>query len=69
MGLEAGCKADLIVLQAADVIEALRLKPARLTVVKGGKVISRSAPRIGELFLDGRPASIDPGRDYVPNNG
>lgn len=65
-GLEVGCKADLIVLQAADVIEALRLKPTRLAVVKGGKVISRSAPRIGELFLDGRPTSIDPGRDYVP---
>jgi cytosine deaminase len=65
-GLEIGCNADLIVLQAADVIEALRLKPTRLAVVKGGKVISRSAPRIGELFLDGRPTSIDPGRDYVP---
>ena len=51
---------------AADVIEALRLKPTRLYVVKSGKVISRSQPRIGELFLDGRPGSIDPGRDYVP---
>lgn len=50
----------------ADVIEALRLKPTRLCVVKGGKVISRSAPRIGELFLAGRPARIDPGLDYVP---
>ncbi|MGV2104699.1 amidohydrolase family protein [Agrobacterium vitis] len=65
-GLEVGCKADLIVLQAADVFEALRLKPSRLFVVKGGKVISRTAPRIGELFLEGRPASVDSGRDYVP---
>ncbi|MDI6836940.1 MAG: amidohydrolase family protein [Rhizobiaceae bacterium] len=65
-GLSVGCKADLVVLQAADVVEALRLKPTRLLVVKGGKVISRSAPRIGELFLEGRPASIDPGRDYAP---
>ncbi|WP_312796375.1 amidohydrolase family protein [Tianweitania sp.] len=65
-GLEVGCNADLIILQAADIIEALRLKPTRLAVIKSGKVLSKSAPRIGELFLDGRPASIDPGRDYVP---
>ncbi len=65
-GLEVGCKADLVIFQAADVIEALRLKPVRLFVIKGGKVIAKSAPRIGELFLDGRPASIDSGRDYVP---
>ena len=65
-GLAVGCKANLIVLQAADVVEALRLKPTRLVVIKGGRIISRSAPRIGELFLEGRPAAIDPGRDYVP---
>lgn len=65
-GLAIGCKADLVVLQAADVQEALRLKPARLYVFKAGKVISRTAPRISELFLEGRPASIDGGRDFVP---
>ncbi|CAN7292187.1 amidohydrolase family protein [Rhizobium sp. LjRoot254] len=65
-GLEKGCNADLVILQASDVIEALRLKPTRLAVVKAGKVIARSAPRIGELFLDGRPRSIDGGLDYIP---
>ncbi|RVJ80606.1 amidohydrolase family protein [Sinorhizobium medicae] len=65
-GLDVGCKADLIVLQAADVTEALRLKPNRLFVIKAGKVVARTAPRVGELFLAGRPASIDTGRDYVP---
>ncbi len=65
-GLEKGCNADLVVLQAVDTIEALRLKPNRLAVIKRGKVIARSAPRIGELFLDGRPARIDGGLDYVP---
>ncbi|WP_024311794.1 amidohydrolase family protein [Sinorhizobium medicae] len=65
-GLDIGCKADLIVLQAADVTEALRLKPNRLFVIKAGKVVARTAPRVGELFLAGRPASIDTGRDYVP---
>ncbi|MFQ6162411.1 amidohydrolase family protein [Sinorhizobium meliloti] len=65
-GLETGCKADLVVLQAADVTEALRLKPNRLFVIKAGKVIAKTAPRVAELFLAGRPASIDMGRDYVP---
>ncbi|GCA49813.1 amidohydrolase family protein (plasmid) [Sinorhizobium meliloti] len=65
-GLETGCNADLVVLQAADVTEALRLKPNRLFVIKAGKVIAKTAPRVGELFLAGRPASIDMGRDYVP---
>ncbi|MBY5884853.1 cytosine deaminase (plasmid) [Rhizobium ruizarguesonis] len=65
-GLEKGCSADLVILQASDTLEALRLKPNRLAVIRRGKVIARSAPRIGELFLDGRPARIDGGLDYVP---
>ncbi|MFS8047498.1 amidohydrolase family protein [Rhizobium sp. BR 314] len=65
-GLEKGCNADLVVLQAVDMLEALRLKPNRLAVIKRGKIIARSAPRIGELFLDGRPQTIDGGLDYVP---
>ena len=65
-GLDKGCKADLVILQARDPAEALRMKPARLAVIKGGRVIARTAPRIGELFLDGRPATVD-GSDYAPN--
>ncbi|MEK1892770.1 MAG: amidohydrolase family protein [Rhizobium sp.] len=65
-GLEKGCNADLVILQAADPLEALRLKPTRLGVIRRGKVIARSMPRIAELSLDGRPARIDSGRDYVP---
>lgn len=65
-GLEKGCNADFVVLQAVDTLEALRLKPNRLAVIKRGKIIARSAPRIGELFLDGRPSQIDGGLDYVP---
>ncbi|MBY5699446.1 amidohydrolase family protein [Rhizobium leguminosarum] len=65
-GLEKGCNADLVILQASDTLEALRLKPNRLAVIRRGKVIARSAPRIGDLFLDGRPARIDGGLDYAP---
>lgn len=65
-GLEIGCNADLVILQANDVIEALRLKPTRLFVIKSGKVISQAPARISELSIEGRPASVDSGRDFVP---
>ena len=57
-GLEPGCRADLIVLQAADPFEAIRLKAARLLVIRGGKIIARSAPRYSELSLPQRPATL-----------
>lgn len=65
-GLEIGCAADLVILQAADVTEALRLKPTRLYVLRAGRIVSRTAPKISKLSLSGRPASIDTGRDYLP---
>ena len=43
-GLSKGCKGDLVVLQCKNPIEAIRLKPTRLFVVKNGKVISSSEP-------------------------
>lgn len=64
-GLERGKNADLVILQARDPVEALRLKANRLTVIRRGKVIARSAPRISELHLDGRPATVD-GAAYAP---
>ena len=65
-GLDVGCNADLVVLQAADPAEALRLKPNRLAVIRRGRVISTTAPRISELRLEGRPSRIDGGLDYRP---
>jgi cytosine deaminase len=67
-GLEVGCNADLVILQANDVVEALRLKPTRLYVLKKGKVVSQTPARISQLSLDGRPEVIDMGRDYVPGS-
>ncbi len=43
-GLEKGCRADFVVLQAADPVEALRLRPARLQVVRAGKTIAETPP-------------------------
>jgi cytosine/creatinine deaminase len=64
-GLDKGCNADFVILQARDAAEALRLKANRLYVIKAGRVISRTAPRVSELFLDGRPGAVD-GAAYAP---
>lgn len=54
-GLEKGCNADLVILQAADPVEALRLKANRLFVIRRGRIISSSAPVEAKLNLPGRP--------------
>ena len=54
-GLEKGCNADLVILQATDPVEALRLKANRLFVIRRGRIISSSAPVEAELNLPGRP--------------
>jgi cytosine deaminase len=58
-GLAPGCHADFVLLQARDPVEAIRLRAARLLVVRRGTVIARSAPATAELQLSGRPASVD----------
>lgn len=64
-GLEPGRRADMVLLQAADPIEAIRLKATRLAVIRGGKVIARTPARVTALALDGRPQTVDPA-DYAP---
>lgn len=59
-GLEPGCRGDFVVLQASDPIEAIRLRPPRLFVVRGGTVIAQAAPRRSRLNLAGRPSEVDP---------
>lgn len=49
-GLEKGNPADLVILQCKDEIEALRLRPARLYVLKAGKMIARTTPVNPEVF-------------------
>lgn len=58
-GVAPGCHADLVVLQASDPVEALRLRATRLYVLRRGKVIAETAPRLSTLDLPGRPASVD----------
>ena len=58
-GLDVGCNADLVVLQAADPVEAIRLRPVRLYVIRRGNIIAESAPEEAKLTLPGRPESTD----------
>jgi len=67
-GIAPGCNADLVLLQARDPIEAIRLKPARLAVIRRGRVIAEAQPRVTRLALDGRPATVN-GADYAPPAG
>ena len=55
----------MVVLQAADPIEAIRLKATRLAVIRRGKVIAETPARTAALDLPGRPARVDPA-DYAP---
>jgi cytosine deaminase len=64
-GLEVGKHADMVVLQAHDPIEAVRLRARRLAVIRRGKVICESPPDVATLALEGRPERIDPA-DYFP---
>ena len=58
-GLEKGCYADMVVLQARDPIEAIRLKPARLFVIRRGAVIAETLERLTKLHLEERPKSVN----------
>ena len=56
-GLRIGAKASLVVLDASNPIEALRLRAARLYVVANGRVISQTPRADATLSLPGRPKS------------
>ena len=58
-GIEVGCNADFVLLQARDPIEAIRLRAARLAVVRRGRVIARTPAASATLDLPGRPTSTD----------
>jgi len=56
-GVEVGCHADLVLLDAADPIEAIRLRAGRRLVLRRGRVVAES-PRVeARLHLPERPAS------------
>jgi cytosine deaminase len=58
-GITVGCDADLVLLQARSVVEAVRLRANRLRVWRRGRQVAASVPAVSQLSLPGRPASVD----------
>ena len=57
-GLKVGDQASLVVLDAANPIEALRLRPDRLAVVSKGRVVAERYRNDCRLDLGSRPKSV-----------
>jgi cytosine/creatinine deaminase len=58
-GIEKGCNADFVILQARDPIEAIRTRATRLKVIRRGKVIAETPMNTATLQLSDRPSSTD----------
>lgn len=59
LGLEVGKTASLVVLDAGNPIEALRLRAERLCVISKGKIVARREKRQTKLRLSGRPTEVN----------
>ncbi len=58
-GIEAGCDASFVLLQARDAAEAIRLRATRLKVFRKGRLLAEAPAATAALHLPGRPARID----------
>src|SRR5439155_16739904 len=58
-GIAPGCRADFVLLQAHDPVEAIRLRATRLKVFRAGHVIAETPATTAALHLDERPKSVD----------
>lgn len=58
-GLAPGCRADCVLLDARDPIEAIRLRATRLAVLRAGRIVARTEPAHARLELPGRPPVVD----------
>ena len=65
-GLAAGCHADFVLLQAADPMEALRLRATRLRVYRRGKLLAQTPAATSQLHLAGRPDSTACRAESIP---
>jgi cytosine deaminase len=64
LGLAVGKRASLVVLDAGDPVEAVRLRAERLCVISRGKVVAERPKRDTALALPGRPGNVN--RRHVP---
>lgn len=59
LGLAVGKRASLVVLDAGNPIEALRLRAERICVIARGKVVAERARQDTRLSIAGRPAMVN----------
>ncbi len=54
-----GKAAHLVLLQASNPIEAIRLRATRLKVWRGGRLVAETARQVARIGLESRPQSVD----------
>lgn len=59
LGLAVGKRASLVVLDAGNPVEALRLRAERLCVIARGKVVAERTKQETRLSIDGRPVLMN----------
>ncbi len=57
-GIEAGCDASFVLLQARDTVEAIRLRATRLKVWKKGQLLAEMPQAASSLNVPGRPGQV-----------
>ncbi len=68
-GLEAGCDASFVLLQARDTVEAIRLRATRLKVFRRGKLLAQTPAATATLTLPGRSGQTSFMPDRAPAAG
>jgi cytosine/creatinine deaminase len=58
LGIAPGAPADMVLLQARDPVEAIRLRATRLMVIKRGQVLATTPPKVATLNLPGRASQV-----------
>jgi cytosine/creatinine deaminase len=58
-GLEVGCQANMVVLQAGTPRDAIRLQPPRLRVIRQGSVVAETTPSASAVLWGGERHEVD----------
>ena len=58
-GIAEGNPADLVILDCTSVPDAVRLSPARLYVIKGGRIVATTRPAVSEIRYPGQASRVD----------
>ena len=58
-GIAPGNRADFVLLQARDPVEAIRLRATRLRVYRGGRLLAQTPAATARLHMTDRPGTVD----------